>query len=114
MGQNNGGKLRALAISSAKRCTVLPQVPTFSEAGLTGFEAEAWWAVFAPANLPAPVATTLRTQIEKIVASNAFRDKLGNLGVTPWTDRTRTVEAFQQAELEKWSKAVEASGATVD
>ena len=54
-----GGKLRALAVSSAERSAVLPQVPTLNESGLKGFEATAWWALFAPAGLPPAVAAKL-------------------------------------------------------
>ena len=109
-----GAKLRALAVSSKERSPVLPQVPTLAEAGLSGFEAEAWWAVFAPANLPAAVSTLLRTEIDRIVHSEAFRDKLGNLGVSPPGATRQSFADFQRAELAKWGKAVADSGATLD
>src|SRR5574343_940567 len=78
-----GGRLRALAISSRQRAPVLPKVPTLDESGLRGFEAEAWWAVFAPARMPAAEAALLRGEIERIVRSDEFKDKLINLGITP-------------------------------
>jgi tripartite-type tricarboxylate transporter receptor subunit TctC len=109
-----GAKLRALAVSSKERSSVLPQVPTLAEAGLAGFEAEAWWAVFAPANLPVAVSTMLRTEIDRIVHSEAFRDKLGNLGVIPPGAMRQSFADFQRAELAKWGKAVADSGATLD
>ena len=114
LSQVQGGKLRALAVSSRERSPVLPQVPTLAEAGLQGFEAEAWWAVFGPANLPGPVANLLRSEIERIVRSDAFREKLGNLGVTPATVMSQPFAEFHRAELTKWGKAVQDSGASID
>lgn len=114
LSQVQGGKLRALAVSSQERSPVLPQVPTLAEAGLRGFEAEAWWAIFAPANLPGPVANLLRSEIERIVRSDAFREKLGNLGVTPAAAMRQPFTDFHRAELMKWGKAVQDSGASLD
>jgi tripartite-type tricarboxylate transporter receptor subunit TctC len=104
------GKLRALAVSGSRRSPVLPDVPTMAEAGLPGFESTAWWAVFGPAHLPPPVGTRLRTELERIAASDGFREKLGDLGVVPMTG-SGTLEEFQKAEIEKWGKAVRESGA---
>ena len=107
------GKFRALAISSKQRSPVLPDVPTLDEAGLKGFESTAWWAVFAPANLPADVAATLRAETEKVVRSEAFREKLGSIGVQPSTEPGSLAE-FQRGEVAKWGKAVRDSGAVQD
>lgn len=107
------GRLRALAVSSRARSAVLPQVPTLAEAGLKDFEATAWWAVFAPAGTPAPVASQLQAEVERIVRSDAFRERLGNLGVQPAALREPFAD-FQRAELAKWGRAVQDSGATVD
>ena len=96
------------------RSPVLPQVPTLAEAGLKDFEATAWWAVFAPANLPPPVAAQLGGEIERVVASAAFRERLGNLGVLPAALARDAFAEFQRAELAKWGRAVRDSGATLD
>lgn len=109
-----GGRLRALAISSRQRSAVLPQVPTLDEAGLKGFEAEAWWAVFAPAKLPPAETALLRREIERVVRSDEFRDKLINLGMVPAAMSPKAFEAFQRSELAKWGKAVRDSGASLD
>jgi tripartite-type tricarboxylate transporter receptor subunit TctC len=107
------GKFRALAISAKQRSPVLPDVPTLDESGLKGFETTAWWAVFAPANLPPDVAATLRAEVEKVVRSDAFREKLGSIGVQPSTEPGSLAE-FQVAEVAKWGKAVRDSGAVQD
>jgi len=110
----NSGRLRALAVTSQARSPVLPQVPTAAEQGLPQFESTAWWAVFAPANLPAPVQRQLRAAVEKVAASSAYGEKLGNLGVLPNTDAREDLSAFQSREVAKWAKAVRDSGARVD
>jgi tripartite-type tricarboxylate transporter receptor subunit TctC len=108
------GKLRALAISGAKRSPVLPQVPTVAESGYKQFEAEAWWGVYAPTNLPAPVASLLSKHISEIVATPAFRERLAGVGVTPTSIAPAAYAQFQRIELDKWGKAVRTSGATID
>jgi tripartite-type tricarboxylate transporter receptor subunit TctC len=110
----HAGKLRAVAISSAARSPVLPNVPTVAESGYQGFEFTAWWGVFAPAALPPALAATLAGEIERIVRSSAFHDKLGSLGVLPTVLTLGVFGEFQRGELAKWGKAVRDSGATVD
>jgi len=107
------GKLRALAVSGGHRSPALPDVPTLDESGLKDFESTAWWAVFGPANMPADVAATLRNEIERIVRSDAFKQKLGNLGVQPSTEPL-SLPDFQKREVTRWAKAVRDSGATAD
>ena len=114
LSQVQSGRLRALAVSSRLRSPVLPQVPTVAESGLRDFEAEAWWAVFAPARLAAPETNLLRREIQRAVKSEAFREKLGNLGVTPAAPMREPFEVFNRAELAKWGKAVRDSGASLD
>jgi tripartite-type tricarboxylate transporter receptor subunit TctC len=109
-----GGRLRAIAISSKVRSPALPDVPTIAESGLAGFESTAWWAVFAPARLPAALAAALTGEIGKIVASAAFRSKLEPLGVIPTFLGGDALAQFQRSEIDKWGKAVRESGATPD
>ena len=109
-----GGKIRALAVSSKTRSSVLPNVPTIAESGYAGFETTAWWGVFAPAGLPAASTAVLSSEIEKIVRSDEFRSKLEPLGVVPNAISGEKLAEFQRAELLKWGKAVRDSGATMD
>lgn len=108
-----GGKLRALALSGTARSPALPDVPTFREAGIRGVESRAWWAVFGPANLPPDVVTRLRTEIDRIAKSDAFRDSLAGIGVQSNTEGVALAE-FQKQEVERWQKAVRDSGAKAD
>lgn len=107
------GKLRALAVSGTARSPALPDAPTFREAGVPGVESRAWWAVFGPANLPPDVVTKLRTEIDKIAKSDAFRDSLAGIGVQSNTEGVPLPE-FQRQEVERWQKAVRDSGAKAD
>jgi len=108
------GKVRALAVTSKTRSPVLPNVPTVAELGYPEFESTAWWAVYAPAKLPDAVLAKLRAEVERISASAAFKEKLGDLGVVPNTIFKESLADFQQREISKWAKAVKSSGATVD
>lgn len=109
-----GGKLRALAVSSAERSAVLPQVPTLNEAGLKGFEATAWWAVFAPAGLPRAIAAKLMADVRRAVDTAAFRDRLLEVGVQTPGATGRPFAEFHKAELSKWGKSVRDSGVTLE
>jgi tripartite-type tricarboxylate transporter receptor subunit TctC len=103
-----GGKLRALALSSKTRSPVVPDVPTIAESGYAGFETTAWWGVFAPAGLPDALTTSLIAEIERIAASEVFRRKLEPLGVTAVADLGGDAFAsFQKREIAKWGKAVQ-------
>ncbi len=108
-----GGKLRALALSGMARSSALPDVPTFAEAGVKGVESRAWWALFGPASMPADVTARLRTEIERIAKSDAFRDSLAAIGVQSNAEGVALGE-FQKQEIERWQKAVRDSGAKAD
>jgi len=101
-----GGKIRALAVSSKARSPVVPDVPTIAESGYAGFETTAWWGVFAPARLPDALTTSLVAEIERIAASDAFRSKLEPLGVSAGSLAGPAFADFQQSEIAKWGKAV--------
>jgi tripartite-type tricarboxylate transporter receptor subunit TctC len=113
IGHVRSGKLRALAVSGKSRSAALPDVPTFDQAGVKGVESRAWWAVFAPAGIPADVSARLRSEVEKIAKSDAFRDQLGAIGVATNTEGVALGE-FQHHEVERWQKAVRDSGAKAD
>ena len=108
------GKLRALAVSSRERSSVLPQVPTLNEAGLKGFEATAWWALYAPAGLPLAVAAKLGAEARRIVSSDAFREKMIEVGVQPAAGAMVPFDDFQATEQAKWGRAVRDAGVTLD
>ena len=108
------GKLHALAVSSGVRSPVLPDVPTLEEAGFNGFEATAWWAIFAPAGVSPAIAAKLAAEIRKVVEGKAFKDKLGEACVLPVSGSIESFVTFQRSEIDKWGRAVRDSGVTLD
>jgi len=110
-----GGKVRALALSSKARAPVVPDVPTIAESGYAGFETTAWWGIFAPAKLPDALTASLVAEIERIGGSDAFRSRLEPLGVTAVGNVGGTAFAeFQKAEFAKWGKAVKDANVKID
>lgn len=112
--QVRAGKLRVLAVSSNARSSVLPKVPTLAEAGLKGFEATAWWALYAPAGLPTAIGEKLSGEARRIVETAGFRDRLLEVGVQTPSRSTLSFADFQRAELTKWGRAVTEAGVTLD
>jgi tripartite-type tricarboxylate transporter receptor subunit TctC len=108
------GKLRAIGVTSAKRSAAAPDIPTLAEAGLPGFEAVSWFAMFAPANTPAPVVNKLQAEISKILKSPDISKKLLDLGLDPSGSTPAELAAYQKSEIAKWSKVVKDSGAKVE
>ena len=108
------GKLRALGVTSAKRSAAAPDIPTLAEAGLPGFEAVSWFAMFAPANTPAPIVAKLQSEISKILKSPEISKKLLDLGLEPSGSTPAELAAYQKSEIAKWSKVVKDSGAKVE
>jgi tripartite-type tricarboxylate transporter receptor subunit TctC len=114
MAHIQSGRLRILAVSSGRRSSALPSVPTLAESGLTGFEATAWWGVFAPAHVPETIANQLNAAAERVVRSAPFHERLEALGVQAMGGTRAQFAQFQKREIEKWGNAVRASGATLD
>jgi tripartite-type tricarboxylate transporter receptor subunit TctC len=105
------GKLRALAITSAKRIEALPDVPVMKEAGMNDFEVSAWFGVWAPAKTPKDVVTKLHATISGIINSPEVKKKLIIQGIDPVNGSPADLLALNKAELVRWSKAVEDAGA---
>jgi tripartite-type tricarboxylate transporter receptor subunit TctC len=111
------GKLRAIAVTSAKRLASMPDVPTVAESGVPGlqdFEVVSWQAIFVPASTPAPVVERLHTEIRKILATPEMQDKLKGFGMEPTDLSTAQIAAFQKAEVEKWAQVIKAAGIKAD
>jgi tripartite-type tricarboxylate transporter receptor subunit TctC len=108
------GKLRILGVSSAKRSSALPDVPTIAEAGVPGFETTAWWAVFAPARTPKEIVTKINTEIVKIMRSPDVKKRLHALDIEPIGSTPDQLAAHVKIEIGKWARAVKFSGAIVE
>jgi tripartite-type tricarboxylate transporter receptor subunit TctC len=100
--QVEAGHLRALAIASAQRSALVPNVPTIAEAGYPGFDVIAWYALFAPKGTPEPVIARLNTEIEKIVARSDIRAQMAKLGAEPRYLSPKGVVDFVAHESPQW------------
>ena len=109
-----GGKLRALAVTTAQRSSVAPDVPTLAEAGLAGYEVGSWQGVFAPAGTPPEIVRRLNAEIVKIVNLPEVREKLTGLGAEPAPMTSEAFGAMVRSEVAKWAEVVKKSGAKVD
>jgi len=108
------GNLRALAVLSAERTSVLPDVPTTKEAGLPGLEAGTWYAVMGPAGIPKPVIAKLNKEINAALADPVFRKRVTDMGVTIMGGTPEDVKTFIASESVKWSEVVRRAGVKID
>ena len=104
--QINAGKVRALAVTPARRAKVLPDTPTLAEAGLKGFDVASWQAIFAPAGTPKAIVDRLNAELTKIVAETQVAARLYTMGVENVPMTPAQFADFQRAELAKWAKIV--------
>jgi tripartite-type tricarboxylate transporter receptor subunit TctC len=105
--QIKAGKVRALAVTSAKRSAAMPELPTVAEAaGLAGYEASTWQGFVLPAATPKPVVQRLAGETAKVVAMNDVRDRLRDQGYEPVGSSPAAFGAYIKAELAKWTKVI--------
>jgi tripartite-type tricarboxylate transporter receptor subunit TctC len=112
--QVRAGNLRALAVTSSQRSPALADKPTLAEAGLPGFEATSWFALFAPKGTPAEITTKLNQEVRKALATPDLQKRFADLGGDIKAMSPDELMAYVKAEHEKWAKVVKASGAKVD
>jgi tripartite-type tricarboxylate transporter receptor subunit TctC len=114
IGQIRNNKLRALAVTSAKRVDDLPDVPTISESGYKGFEAVTWFGLLAPAGTPKDVVARLSTEFNKALQSPELRKKLGDEGADAAGGTPEQFAALIRDDIPRWGKIVKESGARLD
>jgi len=107
------GKLRPIAVTTAKRSPELPDVPTIAEAGVPGYEATSWFGLWAVAGTPAPVLEKLHASLTKVLKDPAVAKKIGDQGGDVVVETPAQFEAFIKSEAAKWGKVVKESGAEV-
>ncbi len=107
-------RLLPLAVASDKRIALMPEVRTFTEAGLPGFEASVWWGMVAPAATPREVLAKLSAEMLKALADPGVREKLNNVGATVEPQDAAEFGRFLKVEIDKWSGVIKAAGIRAD
>ncbi|MGA0572286.1 Bug family tripartite tricarboxylate transporter substrate binding protein [Variovorax sp. VNK109] len=100
------GKLIAFAVTSPQRLPMLPDVPTVSEAGLTGYDSTGWFGVVAPAGTPQPIVNRLNAEITAALNDEQIKTSMRNLGVEPAPGKPEEFDAYIRSETQKWSKVI--------
>jgi tripartite-type tricarboxylate transporter receptor subunit TctC len=108
------GRVRGLAVSGPKRSEVLPDLPTIAEAGVPGYEATTWTGIVAPVGMPRAIVMRLNAELNRVVASATFKEKVAAIGSEPMGGTPEQFAAFIRAEHAKWAEVVRRSGAKID
>ena len=108
--QVKAGNLRALAVTRLKRSTLIPELPTMDEAGVTRFDMDSWAGIFAPAGTPTDIITLLNTELRKIIDSPEVKSNLGNVGFEAFSSSPKELEDFVKIQLGKWGKMIKDAG----
>jgi tripartite-type tricarboxylate transporter receptor subunit TctC len=108
------GKLKVLAVSSAKRFSAAPEIPTVAESGMPGFETGSWQGIVAPAGTPPEVVNRLHATITSILATPDMKDRLDKAGAEVRPMSPAQFGAFIRNERDRWAKVVKESGAKFD
>ena len=109
-----GGRLIALAVSTARRSPVAPELPTVAESGLPGFDVGIWFGVLAPANTPAKIVTALNREIVRILQTPDMRERLSGQGAEPIGGTPNRFAEHIKAEMTKWGKVIKDAGIRID
>ena len=108
------GRIKALAVTSAKRASALPSVPTMVESGVPGFEAIGWFGVVAPAATPKDIVAKLNAEMTRLLASPDVKERISNLGAEVVSTTPDGMDQFNRAQIALWAKVVKASGARAE
>jgi tripartite-type tricarboxylate transporter receptor subunit TctC len=108
------GKLRALAVTTAKRSSALPDVPTLDEAGLKGFDSGTWFGILAPAATPKDVVARLSSELTKVIASPDFRKRMEEIGAEPIGDTPDQMAQLIRNDTERYARLVKDAKVTID
>jgi tripartite-type tricarboxylate transporter receptor subunit TctC len=114
LGHVKAGKLKALGVTTAKRWSELPDVPTIAEAGVPGYEATLWLNISGPPGMPADIVQRLNTEIAKALRDPEVQSSFHAAGVEATSMGPQELNAFMRAEYDKWGRVVRATGATVN
>lgn len=112
--QVQAGKLRALAVASAKRSPVLPDVPTLKELGMQGIEADSWMGIIAPGGTPAPVVARLRNEIAQVLSQPRVREKLRTNFMEVVASTSESFANTVQNDVDRWKQLIQTKRISID
>lgn len=104
------GRLRALAVTGAKRSAAAPEIPTIAESGVPGYEVTTWYGMSAPAGTPRAIVERLNRAVTQALQTSDLRERLTGLGAEPAGGTPEQYAAFVKAEIDKWDKVIKAAG----
>jgi len=114
LAQVKAGRLKAIAVTSAKRISAAPQVPTVAEGGLPGYDATGWFGVVMPAGTPAAIVGRMNSELVAALKRPDIRDRVIAAGAEPSPSTPAEFGALIRAEIDKWAEVVKLSGARID
>ncbi|HEX4763730.1 MAG TPA: tripartite tricarboxylate transporter substrate binding protein [Usitatibacter sp.] len=114
LSQVRAGRVRALAVTTARRTALAPDLPTIAESGLPGFDINTWFGIFVPANTPREMVDRLHAEFTRALAAPDVREKMLSLGAEPVGSTPAEFAAYIRAEAEKYARVIKASGAKAD
>ena len=108
------GRLRGLAVTTAARSNLVPQLPTVAESGVPGYEAGSWYGIISPAGTPRTIVARLNKEITSVLATPEFREQLMAAGADPAPDTPDAFAAYIKSEIVKWARVIKLSGAKAE
>jgi tripartite-type tricarboxylate transporter receptor subunit TctC len=109
--QVKAGKMRALAVTTARRSSFFPEIPTMSESGVAGYEFSTWYALLVPAGTPRGIVDRLNAECTKALDLPALKEQFSAQGLEPASSTSEELAAYLTSEIAKWAKVVKQSGA---
>lgn len=113
-GHIGSGRLRALGVSTTKRISSMPQLPTIAESGVPGFDAGVWYAMLAPRGTPPSIISRLHEEFRKVLADPAYREFLVKSGIEPEGGSPEELVRYMRSELQKWARVVREANIRMD
>ena len=114
LAQIRAGRVRAFAVTGAKRSSVVPEVPTIAESGVSGYEATGWWGVLVPGKTPRPLVMKLNAEIVKAMHLPEVQQAFTQQGADPAPGTPEQFAAHMAKESVKWADIIQRSGAKAD
>jgi tripartite-type tricarboxylate transporter receptor subunit TctC len=110
VGHIKAGKLRPLAVSTAKRSPFMPEVPTMAESGVTGYAVTLWWGLFVPGGTPRAIVARLNQEVVRVLQTDEMRERMAAEGAEPMPTTPEQFARFVREEIESWRRVVREAG----